>query len=194
VYSGLLRHVEDYFFAGVLGFSAHMQNGDTYLHFPPSAYGSLMNLAAAISGNPTVSDINQEYTVIRSGTDGFQANVHTMFGTLIMSIGYMETGIYTFVFGLVAYGVFLANHRSPDVWLTVLWCFLAAGLAFGWFDNYFSHQPLIEVPFVCLLLSAVGRMTWRSGPSSKLVYMTQAGAKLQGRVDDSPGPRHADSM
>src|ERR1035437_6525929 len=61
VYSELFRHVGDYFFAGVLAFGVHMQNGGAYVPFPVSAYGFFMNLAAAIAGNPTVSDVSQEF-------------------------------------------------------------------------------------------------------------------------------------
>jgi hypothetical protein len=165
IYTELFRRVGDYFFAGVLAFSAHMQNGGAYMPNPPYVYGAFMNLAAVIAGNPNVSDVNQEFNAIRLGGGGFQSNVHTLFGTLIMSIGYIETSIYTFVLGLVTYAIFLANHRSPDVWITVLWCFVAAGLAFAWFDLYFSHQPLLEVPAYCLLLSAISRMTLEQRPS-----------------------------
>src|ERR1017187_2405922 len=165
VYSQLFRRFGDYFFAGVLAFGAHMQNGGAYAYNPPAAYAPFINLAAIITGHPFVDPILEDFTVIRSGMDGFRVNVHTLFGTLIMSLGYLETSFYTFALSLITYAGFLASRPSRDVWITALWCFLAAGLAFAWFDTYFSQLALLEVPAYCLLLSAISRMTLEQRPS-----------------------------
>jgi hypothetical protein len=173
VYGNLLRHVGDYLFSGVLAFSAHMQNGGTHLSNPPAAYAPFINLAATITGYPLVSPIVDEFTVIRSGTDGFRANVHTLFGTLIMSVGYLETAFYTCALSLITYASFLASRRSSDAWITALWCFVGAGLAFAWFDTYFSQLALLEVPVVCLVLSAFGRALARHPSRGALLRCTQ---------------------
>src|ERR1035437_7458935 len=133
VYSDLFRHFGDYFFAGTLAFGAHMQNGGANISNPPAAYAPFINFAGTITGHPLVDPILEDFTVIRSGMDGFRVNVHTLFGTLIMSLGYLETSFYTFALSLITYAGFLASRRSRDVWITALWCFVAAGLAFAWF-------------------------------------------------------------
>lgn len=162
IYAELFRHFGDYFFAGILGFSGHLQHGGAYVADRATAYAPFINIAGLITGRAPVSPVLEQFTTIRSGADGFQGNVHTLFGTLIMTLGYLEAGLYTFVLSLVSHAAFVASVRSRDVWITALWCFIAAGLAFAWFEIYFSQLALLEVPAVCLLFSAIGRTTERA--------------------------------
>lgn len=162
VYFDLFRHAEDYLFSGVLSFSVQMQAGGQMLPNPAAAYAGFMNVGSLVSGGPLVSGIVEEFTLIRPGTGGFQSNVHTLFGTLLMSIGYFETSVYTIALGIVMHVVFLWSHRSNDMWVSAMWCFLAAGLAFAWFDTYFAQLALLEVPMYCVVLSMIGRVAFKS--------------------------------
>ncbi len=157
VYEYLFLHAEDYLFAGVLGFGVEMQEG--YAHLPDHAavYSSIMNLGSAIMGNQFVGGIEDNFTIIRPGVDGFRSNVHTLFGTLIMCIGFEEAAIYTIVLSILTYSLFLASRRSRDMWVSVLWSFIAACLVFGWFSIYFAQFSVFEVSSYCLLIFAASR-------------------------------------
>lgn len=158
VYLDLFRHAEDYLFSGVLGFSEQMQAGRELLPNRAAVYAGFMNLGSLLKGEQLVSGIVEEFTLIRPGSGGFQSNVHTLFGTLLMSIGYFETFIYTVALATVLYAIFLFSRWSADVWISAMWCFLAAGLAFAWFDTYFAQLALVEVPMYCLVISWLGRV------------------------------------
>lgn len=158
VYADLFQHVENYMFAGVLAFSGEMQSGSAFPVDPPAVYASLMNILSVVSNDELVTGITQKYTQIRSGTGGFSSNVHTLFGTLILSLGYYEAVLYTVVLALLSHAAFLGSLWSSDVWITVMWCFLSACLAFGWFGTYFSQLPVFEVSLLCVVYFAVGRI------------------------------------
>lgn len=158
VYAELSTHAQDYLFAGVLGFSSEMEAGHAYPPDREAVYANLMNLKSLALGENLVPGIETNFSEIRPGADGFAGNVHTLFGMLIMSLGYWEAALYSAVLGLVAYSVFLASWRSPDLWLSTMWCFVAACLAFGWFGTYFSQLPVLEISGYCLLLFVAGQI------------------------------------
>ena len=158
MYRYLFLHAEDYLFAGVLGFSTEMQEGNAFQDNHAAVYSSIMNLKAIALGDQYVGGIEDNFILIRPGTDGFRTNVHTLFGTLVMSVGYIESAFYSIAMSIVAYAAFLASRRSRDVWVSVVWCVLGACLAFGWFSIYFAQFSTFEILGFCFLLFIVERL------------------------------------
>jgi hypothetical protein len=79
--------------------------------------------------------------------------VTTMFGPLLIGLGPWGAAAYTWGLGLLAYGVFAAATLTRNCWLVVMWLFVAAMLAFGWFGLFFALLIAIEGPVLCGLLA-----------------------------------------
>ena len=155
-YVELTRHFGDYLSSGVLTLSSYVQSGIT--RFPTAtsavAYGSFQNMLSLVTRDAFVSPIVQDYTLIRDvGRTHWSTNVHTLFGALALSIGYAQSVLYTLILGVLSYGLFGVAYRRQNPWIMTAWCFWASGLAFSWFDIYFSSLTFIEVPAYCFLLS-----------------------------------------
>jgi hypothetical protein len=63
--------------------------------------------------------------------------------------------VYTWALGLFSYGAFFVALVSRNCWALVLWCFVAAALALGWFASYFSLLIAVEGPAYCVLLACL---------------------------------------
>jgi hypothetical protein len=151
-YAFLWRHILDYTFSGVLGFSEVLRAGAHCLNRPATVYAPFMNLYALLSGGALVDPIEPQSTVIRIANEGWATNVHTLFGSILAAVGYIQTVLYAAALGLVSYVLFQVGRIGGSVWLMILWCFWATALSCGWFTTYFANLGLLEVPAYCLLL------------------------------------------
>jgi hypothetical protein len=157
-YEELTRHFSDYVFSGVLAFSAYAEAGATQFAYSNTAvaYAPFQNVYALFTNQPLVSPIVTEFVTLRgAGATKWAANVHTLFGALVLSVGYWEAFVYSVALGFISYLLFTMARRTQQPGLMGAWCFWASGLAFGWFNIYFSALNLFEVPMFCVGLSMV---------------------------------------
>jgi hypothetical protein len=151
-YTFLWRHTLDYLFSGPLAFSEMVKAGAHCLDKPAAVYAPFMNVYALISGGAMVDPNETQFTTIRVANEGWSANVHTLFGGLISTVGYLQSVLYCAALGIVSYFLFHISRSGRDVWLAILWCFWATALGFAWFSIYFANLSLFEVPAYCVLL------------------------------------------
>lgn len=154
-YTFLWRHILDYSFSGVMGFSEVLREGAHCLNKPAEVFAPFMNIYSLLSGGQLANPIEEGETVIRV-TEGWGTNVYTLFGTTLRAVGYFQTVLYTMGLGIISYAVFLIGRRAA-VWPLILWCFWAAALSCAWFDTYFATLPLLEIPGYCLTLHFLNR-------------------------------------
>jgi hypothetical protein len=152
-------------FSGPLAFSEIVRDGAHSLNIPAAVYAPFMNVYALFTGGAMVDPNETQFTAIRLANEGWSSNVHTLFGSVLGAVGYLQTILYTAVLGMVSYVLFEISRSSKDVWLMILWCFWATGLAFAWFGIYFANLSLFEVPGYCILL-----FLWHRKSGERLVY------------------------
>jgi hypothetical protein len=156
-YESLFKHFCSYIFGGVLSLSEIVRegiekfDGDPHLIFAP-----FVNLYAFIFSGDMVSSIYSHVSVI--SIDGNKiSNVNTLFGTLLINLGYFGTLVYTLGLGLLAYMSFALSMLTRNCWAGVIWSFIGALLSLGWFDSYFGLLSVVELPVYCAIL---GFLIW----------------------------------
>ncbi len=163
VYKLLFAHVGNYLFAGVLGWSEIVKHSAVSEPSPLMAFAPFANLYFIISGEPLVNPIIPLRMDIHLLQENF-VNVYTFFGTLTLYFGNIWTVlVYTFVFGIVVYFIFIVAVKSQNLWILSAWGFFSAGFVFGWFDYYYHRLAFIEV-FVYGLMMATTVWRWRFKP------------------------------
>jgi hypothetical protein len=161
-YVFLVRHFLGYLLGGVLVFGHLVQAGiGTVAGDPAITFSPFVNLFAAATSGTLVGSGN-EYAAVISTAGGEPANVSTLFGPLLIGLGYFGTAAYTLSLGLVSYCIYSASQLSRNCWLLVLWTFHASFLALSWFGNYFELLVAIEAPSYAVALAVfmwLGRKT-----------------------------------
>lgn len=151
IYYNLAVHFTHYFFAGVLAFGEVVRLGisipDNQGHL---IFNQFVNLINFIYSEEIISVVTDFFLDIGNGKD---SNVHTLFGKLLMFLGYFGSIVYSLILGFISYFLFGAAITTRNCWVFVVFLFIASGLAFSWFEFYFWHLVFIEVPVYGLILS-----------------------------------------
>lgn len=154
-YGWLLRHFAAYVLAGVLPLGELVRGGLDSVHGDPRiTFSPLVNLFAFATSGELVAAGNEYATIITR--DGLtESNVSTLFGPLLIGLGYWGALVYTMALGLVSYTAFAVAMLTRNCWVLVMWLFIASLLAFGWYCSFFELLISIEAPVYCLLLACL---------------------------------------
>lgn len=153
-YSWLLQHFAAYGLSGVLPLGSLVQQGvESVPGDPAVTFSSLTNLFAFATGADLVSAGN-EFTTIISANGAKESNVATIFGPLLIGLGYGGAAVYTLGLGVVCYLSFAAAMLTRNAWIVVIWLFYASMLALSWYSSMFVLLIALEAPVFCLLLAA----------------------------------------
>jgi hypothetical protein len=168
-YLFLVRHFLAYLLGGVLVFGHLIQAGvGTVVGDPAITFSPFVNLLAAATSGTLVGSGN-EYAAVISTAGGAPANVSTLFGPLLIGLGYFGAAAYTLSLGLVSYCIFAACHLSRNCWLLVLWTFHASFLGLSWFGNYFELLIAIEAPAYAAALAVYAWLSRAHRPEAPAV-------------------------
>jgi len=159
-YSFLARHFYYYLMAGVLGFSEAFGAGTS--DFGGSAtevFGPFLNLYRTLTGSgklvtPSSSHGKGMQIDLTEESVDLNTNVYTFFGTLYLYLGVLGALIYVTVAGFICYVLFLAAGWTRNEWILVLYCFISAQLAFGFFELYFWYLNIYEIAVYTTIFAA----------------------------------------
>lgn len=182
----LVGHYANYLFAGVLAGSDAMRQGQDAINSGGLAVVAtpLVNLfaaAARLAGTPIpfVSNISTHWFTV-SEEMRLSSNVLTLYGSLWLNIGWVGAMLYSGALAVVVYGIALWAHRAANSWLVLMFAFLLALLFLSWFETYFWHLNVLEVPAFCLLfflLTSMRMREWvRTAPPARTDATAETGA------------------
>lgn len=151
-------HFFHYFTSGTFGLSM-----DALHSFPDKGSFEIIitpfvNIANQLAGSDElVSPINPYY--YHTGID--LTNVRTFFGTLFIHSNPLQFVIYTWFVSALLYLLKIATMNFNSLYLIMVLFFECSLLAMGWFEFYFFHLDVIEVPILigclCMLVKFFGR-------------------------------------
>jgi hypothetical protein len=158
-YSFLSTHYLYYLFSGPLSFGEALRGrmadvgGDWKSIFAPfiNLYRVTLKAGALI---PVGSSHDKGMIIDESGVGD---NVYTFFGTLYLYLGAGGAAIYALAIGLISYAMLVFAQLKRNMWLTALYCYVAANLAVGFFEFYFWHLDFYELSAAAGLLAYASR-------------------------------------
>jgi hypothetical protein len=168
----LVRHFLAYIFAGVLGGSEAIRIGfDNLVGANPAAMiAPIITVLNLFTNNllGTVQIVNSNY--LHTGIEFDElSNVFTLFGTARFHLGLLPALLYSLGLGFICAWVY---KRAIQTWKTVtlcIWSYIAACLFFSWFEMYFWHLNILEIPAIFILISLLSnlkiksvRVSWKS--------------------------------
>jgi len=153
----IFMHFVHYLTSGTFGLSLDNQLG--FLEQPnlQSIFAPFVNVINLIKGDQFISPINSVY--LDTGWDG--TNVRTFFGTLFINAGWVYSVIYILFLSLILYLMQILVFLKKDIFILAIYCWWCALLSMGWFEFYFFHLTVIEVPIWLLILSLVTKIEWK---------------------------------
>ena len=95
------------------------------------------------------------------GAGGYAEGAFGGNGRISLHLGGLGSIAYTLYLGVLAYVLFAWARLTRNCWALVMWSFVAGMLALGWFEFYFWHLPVIEVPVYCAILALSTRLCGR---------------------------------
>lgn len=173
LYEFVFNRFSSYLTAGVFGFSQ-----DAYLHFPDKGefdilISQFVNLAkTAVGDKDLLSPVNEYPLQICSNMAAAPTNVRTLFGTIYIHTNWLSFSLYTLVLSTMMYMLKVGALRSKDVYVNGIFFFECSLLAMGWFEFYFFHLTVVEIPvfFVvyALMTSLMKRRTLNQNPYAQV--------------------------
>lgn len=148
----ILQRFVHYFTSGTLGLSMDMQ-----LDFPDRGEFDIVmtpfiNIINQLTGNgELLSPINAVYHY----TGISLTNVRTIFGTLYIYSNYSQFAIYVMCLSLVCYFLKIISDKTGNTFVNLVFFYFCALLAMGWFEFYFFHLDVIEIPAMIIFLHVV---------------------------------------
>lgn len=145
----VFEHFSHYLVSGTYGLSIDMQLG-----YPDSGdfeilWAPIVNMINVITGNgELVLPINPYY--FHSGIN--LTNVRTFFGTLFIYTNYWQFIWYTLLSSSIMYMLKLITVKWNNVYIYVIYFFECGLLAMGWFEFYYFHLVVFELPVLVLIL------------------------------------------
>ena len=146
IHKFLLLHFTTYIFAGVLAIGNIVKEGINNINSEPNfIIAPFINLYYVITSGQLVIPISEHFSVI--SVDGVKiSNVHTLFGTILINMGYFQSIIFDFCLGSFVYVIFIFANISRNCGVIIIWSFIGAMLSLGFFDYYFATLPAVELP------------------------------------------------
>lgn len=148
----VFEHFFHYLSSGILGLSVDMQKG-----FPDSGSFDVIltpfiNLFNVINGNKEMlSPVNPFF--YNTGLN--LTNVRTFFGTLYIYSNCIEFVIYTLTLSTIMYMLKLCTIRFNNIYIFTIYFFGCGLLFFGWFEFYFFHIIVIELPVYTIIIMII---------------------------------------
>lgn len=145
----IFQHFVHYLTSGTLGLSMDMELG-----FPDRGdidviFTQFINIYNQISGDKTIlSPVNPVYHF--TGTN--LTNVRTVFGTLYIYTNHLQFSVYILCLSSICYFFKIVSDASRNLYVNSIYFYLCSLLAMGWFEFYFFHLDLVEIPVILLLL------------------------------------------
>ena len=143
-----------YLTSGTLGLSADMQLG-----FPDRGafqviWTPFINIVNYLTGNDVLlSPVNQTYLF----TGISLTNVRTFFGTLFIYTDHLQFCLYSLGLSTLCYTLKVLSQRVGSIYTNAVYCYFCGLLAMGWFEFYFFHLDVIEIPVLIVLLGLIDR-------------------------------------
>ena len=138
-----------YFTSGTLGLSMDMQLG-----FPDQGEFSIImapfiNIFNQMTGsNELLSPVNPCFHF----TGISLTNVRTIFGTLLIYSNYVQFAIYVLCLSAFCYFLKIMAAEHSNVYTNTVYYYFCALLAMGWFEFYFFHLDIVEIPAMLIIL------------------------------------------
>ncbi len=145
--SFLGEHLLFYLISGVESLSIDFQNGIIEQQNSDIIFTQFQNVYNYINNEPYVSNINPLYLSLGIG----ESNVRTLFGTLYIFGGPINYFLVTVILSIFTYTLFIFAV-SNNIWVLSLYGFYSALLTMGWFEYYFSHLLIIEIPLFSIII------------------------------------------
>ncbi|MBQ8270971.1 MAG: oligosaccharide repeat unit polymerase [Bacteroidaceae bacterium] len=145
----IIGHFFHYLTSGVLGLSM-----DAYYNFPDmgnfeTLWSPVINVIYVIIGEDNfVNQVNPLY--FNSGLN--VTNVRTFFGTIYIYTDTIEFVFYILLSSTLMYCLKLAIVKWNNIYMYTIYFFECGLLAMGWFEFYYFHLIVFELPVLVLLL------------------------------------------
>lgn len=148
----IFRHFVHYFTSGTLGFSLDMQVGLPDYGSVGIILSPFINILNHFTGNEEIlSPVNPVFLYT-----GFNyTNVRTMFGTLFVHTTYMQFAAYVLCLSSICYLLKMFGTKYRSVLSNLVYYYFCTLLAMGWFEFYFFHLDVLEIPAIILILKFI---------------------------------------
>lgn len=156
LYEFVFSHFVSYLTAGVMGFSQ-----DTALGYPDCGnfeilISQFVNLAKSIVGDKELlSPVNNYYLQISTDVSAAPSNVRTLFGTIYIYTNVVSFILYTLVLSTTMYLLKVWAMSGKNIYIKGVFFFECSLLAMGWFEFYFFHLTVIEIPIFFIVYSII---------------------------------------
>jgi oligosaccharide repeat unit polymerase len=151
-----------YFCAGVLGLSAYLdQPFVPWAINPDFIYIFFINFYKKLLGQGDyVSALNEDFVTSTTShaTYTFRSNVYTLIGEVYVNCGYFTASIYLFLLG--AYAYFLFSKIEKGIMMLLLYSFVGAALAMGFFSQYILMPYFYEIQLLFIVLHLFSKLNY----------------------------------
>lgn len=148
-------HFLHYFTSGILGLSEDMVHD-----FPDTStfeyiLTPFVNIGKMLTGDgEMLSPVNPYYY----NTGVSITNVRTFFGTLYIYSNFLQFTLYTLTLSALLYLFRVLLVKFCNIFVLMIYLYYCSLLCMGWFEFYFFHLPVLEIPVIILLLMLAERM------------------------------------
>ncbi len=145
----IFMHFLHYLTSGVLGFSMDMQSNFPDAGIFETLWAPIVNIANVVVGSDEmISPVNPYY--YNSGIN--MTNVRTFFGTIHIYTTSLQFVVYILLSSTLMYFLKLATIKWKNIYVYVIYFFECGLLAMGWFEFYYFHLVVFELPIIVSLL------------------------------------------
>lgn len=145
----IYMHFLHYFTSGVLGLSMDMQAGFPDTGSFETLWAPIINIFNAAAGTgDLISPVNPYY--YNSGIN--LTNVRTFFGTVYIYTDTLQFVVYILLSSTLMYFLKLSTIKWKNIYVYVIYFFECGLLAMGWFEFYYFHLVVFELPIIVALL------------------------------------------
>ena len=149
----IAKHFVHYFTSGTLGWSYDIDQGIPDRNDFSYILSPFVNIYNAITGNDLISPVNPFYW----NTGISFTNVRTFFGTLCIYTNALEFATYTITISSFFYLWKILAILFRNIYLHAILFYYCGLLAMGWFEFYFFHLSIIEIPIYFGLFAWLSR-------------------------------------
>lgn len=149
----IAKHFVHYFTSGTLGWSYDIDQGIPDRNDFAYILAPFVNIYNAIAGNELISPVNPFYW----NTGITYTNVRTFFGTLCIYTNALEFATYTIALSSFLYLWKILAILHNNIYLHAILFYYCGLLAMGWFEFYFFHLSIIEIPIYFGIFALLSR-------------------------------------
>lgn len=158
-----------YFSSGTLGLSVDMERG-----FPDRGsfdviWTPFINIYNQLVGKDEIlSPVNPTFFF----TGISLTNVRTVFGTLYIYTTPLQFALYTLGLSAFCYTLKILSVRFNNLFTCTTYYYFCSLLAMGWFEFYFFHLDVIEIPAMLIMLHVLDWLFMKKGKTDMLSSKT----------------------